>query len=398
MHRTVTSALVALLSALALVVGAPTAANAYTPAPGAIFNNPRGPLESKDRILTHIVKTIDSTPRGSEIRIAAYSNDRPDVAEALIRAHQRGVDVQVVLNDNWTSGATRRLVKVLGQDVDRRSFVSICAGSCRGGFGNQHMKFYLFSKAGQASDVVMVGSANLTGYGARVQWNDLYTTSDAPQLRELYTTLFEQLVRDRRVASPYVHKVVGDYENEFFPMPSMDQANDPVMHRLDEVRCAASGGTGINGHTMIRVVMYGWVDSRGLYLAKKMADLDRAGCDVRVILSSPGGRVVRNLIAGGVLVKTADLDLDHNKDTGFDDTPFEVFTHQKYMTLSGSFRGEMSNQVWTGSENWSNLGLRNDEVTIRIPGAATHKSYVANFDYLWKNWTKWLDPSDDKPS
>ena len=398
MHRTVTSALVALLTALTLVVGAPTAANAYTPAPGALFNNPRGPLEAKDRILSHIVKTVDSTPRGSEIRIAAYSNDRPDVAEALIRAHQRGVDVQVVLNDNWTSRATRRLVKVLGQDTNRRSFVSICSGSCRGGFGNQHMKFYLFSKAGQAKDVVMVGSANLTGYGARVQWNDLYTTSEAPQLRELYTTVFEQLVRDRRVASPYVHKVVGDYENEFFPMPSMDQANDPVMHRLDDVRCTASGGTGVNGHTMIRVVMYGWVDSRGLYLAKEMADLDRAGCDVRVILSSPGGRVVRNLIAGGVLVKTADLDLDHDKDTGFDDTPFEVFTHQKYMTLSGSYRGQMSNQVWTGSENWSNLGLRNDEVTIRIPGSATHRAYVANFDYLWKHWTKWLDPEKKSTS
>jgi hypothetical protein len=58
----------------------------------------------------------------------------------------------------------------------------------------------------------------------------------------------------------------------------------------------------------------------------------------------------------------------------------------------------MSNQVWTGSENWSNLGLRNDEVTIRIPGRATHNAYVANFDYLWKHWTKWLDPEKKSTS
>ena len=237
MIRTASSTFAALLITLvgallvALLVTPPAAA--YTPGSGALFNNARGNLEAKDRILTHIVKTIESTPRNSEIRIAAYSNDRPDVVEALIRAHQRGVDVQVVLNDNWTSGATRRLVRVLGRDTNRRSFVAICAGSCRGGFGNQHMKFYLFSKAGQARDVVMVGSANLTGYGARVQWNDLYTTSNAPELRDLYTKVFEQLVRDRRVASPYIHRVVGDYENEFFPMPTHDSGGRPG-------RCTAS--------------------------------------------------------------------------------------------------------------------------------------------------------------
>ena len=395
MLRSASALLVGLLSAVLLVAGLPAPAQAYTPGSGPLFNNPRGNLEAKDRILTHIVKTIESTPRGSEIRIAAYSNDRPDVVDALIRAHQRGVDVQVVLNDNWTSGATRRLVRSLGQDTNRRSFVAICAGSCRGGFGNQHMKFYLFSRAGKAQDVVMVGSANLTGYGARVQWNDMYTTSNAAELRDLYTMVFEQLVRDRRVAEPYIHKSVGDYENEFFPMPSMTAEHDPVLERLDAVRCAATGGTGSKGRTVIRIVMYGWVDSRGLYLAQRVADLDRSGCDVRVILSAPGGRVVRTLMRGGVLVKSADLDLDHNENTGFDETPYEVFTHQKYMALSGSYRGEMGYQVWTGSENWSNLGLRNDEVTIRVPGRSTHAAYVANFDYLWADHTRWLDPFSD---
>jgi phosphatidylserine/phosphatidylglycerophosphate/cardiolipin synthase-like enzyme len=138
--------------------------------------------------------------------------------------------------------------------------------------------------------------------------------------------------------------------------------------------------------------MYGWVDSRGLYLAKRVADLARAGCDVRAVLSAPGGRVVRNLIAGGVRVKSADLDLDNDEDTGFDQTPYEVFTHQKYMTLSGTYRGTAGYQVWTGSENWSNLGLHNDEVTIRIPGRGVHRQYVANFDYLWAHHTRWLDP------
>ena len=386
MLRKACAVMATVLVVLTSVAGA---ASAYTPDQGPIFNNPRGNAEARDRIVTHIVRTINSTPKHSTIRIAAYSNDRPDVVDALIAAHKRGVDVQMVLNDNWTSGATRRLIRTVGQDTNRRSFIAICRGSCRGGAGNQHMKFYLFSKAGSADDVVMVGSANTTGYGARTQWNDMFTATEEPALRDLYTKIFEQLVRNRQVAEPYVRRTAGVYENEFFPHYDTTAENDPVMERLNGVRCAASGGTGSRGHTVIRIVMYGWGADRGLYLAQKVADLDKSGCDVKALLSAPGRKIVGTLQRGGVLVKSADLDLDNNDATGFDDTPYEVFTHQKYMALSGSYRGDMGYQVWTGSENWSGMGMINDEVVIRIPKRSAYEKYVANFDYVWSNYSRW---------
>lgn len=379
-----------LLAGVVVLVGGVGAAAAYTPEEGAVFNHPRGGREGQDRIITHLVRTISSTPRHSTIRIAAYSNDRPDVVDALIAAHQRGVDVQMVLNDNWTSAATRRLIRVLGQNPDRRSFVSICAGSCRGGAGNQHMKFYLFSRAGKAGNVVMVGSANTTGFGAKSQWNDMYTSTGVPELRELYTKIFEQLVRDVRLADPYVRKTVGAYENEFFPVYGATAETDPVMRRLDDVRCVAGAGTGLDGRTVIRIVMYGWRAERGLYIADKVADLSRQGCNVRVLVSSGGRQVVGTLKRGGVLVKSADLDLDDDERTGFGETGFEVFTHEKYMLLSGTFRGVSGHQVWTGSENWSGRGLMNDEVTIRIPRRSTYTAYLANFDLIWRSWSRWL--------
>jgi phosphatidylserine/phosphatidylglycerophosphate/cardiolipin synthase-like enzyme len=382
-----------LTASLVLVTTFAGAASAYTPEPGPIFNNPRGNTAAKDRIIKHLVDTINSTPKYSVIRIAAYSNDRPDVVDALIAAHRRGVDVQMVLNDNWTSGATNRLVKVVGRDTNRRSFIAICQGSCRGGAGNQHMKFYLFSKAGKAKDVVMVGSANTTGYGARTQWNDMYTATGQPELRDLYTKIFEQLVRDRKLADPHVRRTTGIYESEFYPHYDTTEANDPVMARLNAVRCVATGGTGNNGHTVIRIVMYGWRAERGLYLAQKVAALDQAGCDVRVLVSSPGRKIVGTLRRGGVLIRSADLDLDDDKDTGFGGTPYEVFTHQKYMALSGSFRNSMGHQVWTGSENWSGMGMINDEVTIRIPKRGAYTKYVTNFNYVWANYSRSLEPS-----
>lgn len=390
------------------------AAYAYTPESGARFNDPGGSREAVNRSMAHIRKSIESAKKGSIIRIATYTHNRADITDALIDAcKQRHVTVQMVLNDNNTSRTTRRLIRVLGSNIKPHykdacnprkkplvdavgdepypdpSYVKICYQSCRKGAGNQHMKFYLFSKAGSADDVVMVGSANTTGYGARTQWNDMFTATEEPALRDLYTKIFEQLVRNRQVAEPYVRRTAGVYENEFFPHYDTTAENDPVMERLNGVRCAASGGTGSRGHTVIRIVMYGWGADRGLYLAQKVADLDKSGCDVKALLSAPGRKIVGTLQRGGVLVKSADLDLDNNDATGFDDTPYEVFTHQKYMALSGSYRGAMGYQVWTGSENWSGMGMINDEVVIRIPKRSAYEKYVANFDYVWSNYSRW---------
>jgi hypothetical protein len=70
-----------------------------------------------------------------------------------------------------------------------------------------------------------------------------------------------------------------------------------------------------------------------------------------------------------------------------------VFTHQKYMALSGSFRNNMGHQVWTGSENWSGMGMINDEVTIRIPKRGAYTKYVTNFNYVWANYSRSLEPT-----
>lgn len=444
-------------------------AAAYAPSPGGMFNNPRGASAAKYRILSNIIRSVNNTPRHATIRIAAYSFDRKDVADALLKACNRHVAVQMVLNDNWTSRQTLRLQRRMGTNVDRHlndgcnrvvqitkpnstcrttvsaadpgatsgsttkrvtdlrtgiltttftttnitdktagphgtvttsvcvqrpypvpSFVKICTSSCRGGAGNQHMKFYMFSRTGNVSNVTMIGSANLTRFGAVMQWNDMFTTVNNRGMWSVYSAIFAELARDKRVSNPYRVRTVGDLENRFSPHPDTTISNDPMMRRLNKVRCRAAGGTGINGHTAIRILMYGWQGQRGLYLANKVANLDRHGCDVRVILSSPGHQVIGALKRGGVLVKSADLDLNGNPDDGFEQTGYELFTHEKWMALSGGYGSTSSRNVWTGSENWSNLALMNDEVNIAIPRRSAYLAYAANFDYIWAHWSRWL--------
>jgi hypothetical protein len=294
----------------------------------------------------------------------------------MLRAHRRGVNVQMVLNDNWTSFQTRRLVRRLGHNPNHKNFVVICHGSCRGGYGNQHMKVYLFTQTGKAKNVVMTGSSNMTSYAAVNQWNDMFTVDNAAKMHALYAKIFDQLKYDRRVKHPFVVETTGAYQSMFYPHRGTTQANDPLMLRLNKIRCHAIGGTGVHGRSKIRIAVYGWTGRRGLYLARKVASLRHHGCNISVILSNGGGEVANRLKGAGIPVRSADYDYNHNG-------TLEKFTHEKWMTLSGTYAGHGVRRVWTGSENWSTLAPHNDEVTLRVDRGRAYRQYLQNFDLIW---------------
>ena len=400
----------AVLTALTLtLLGTAAPASAYTPPPGAAFNDPDGTRAAQNRLAVRVRESIKSVPRHGVVRIAAYSFDRKDIADALIGACRRGVSVQIVLNDNWTSRPTKRMRRIMGTRInphwsdachprkrpdnpkksDRKpyptpSFVKICKASCRGGAGNQHMKFFTFSQAGRASNVLMTGSVNLTEFAASTHWNDMYTLVGKPRMYNSYARVFRELAEDKRVNPRYRMVTNGDYVTEFGARSNTTRATDPILRRLNNIKCNYGRGK----HTQMRIEMYAWAGTRGAYLASKVADLDRRGCVVRAILSSSTQKVKRTLRRGGVQVRSASMNLDGDRDTGWGGTPWERFTHEKYMTVNGWWNGGVHKVVWTGSENWSQVSLINDELTLRIPRAGAHADYTRHFNYLWTRRTR----------
>ncbi len=150
------------------------------------------------------------------------------------------------------------------------------------------------------------------------------------------------------------------------------------MNRLRAVRCNhVRSPAGIGGHTMIRINMYGWNGTRGVYLAREAAKLSRAGCNIKVVETHGGGRVVRILEHSGVVVKTPDKDRNNNGTV-------DLYTHEKWMILSGRYHGGTGWHVWTGSQNWSDRSLNGDEVTMHIPRRGVFWAYRQHFQFLWK--------------
>ena len=387
------SVVVALVAALALATlmttaptqTRPTAARvlAYTPQTGAIFNRPVGANSEKRAIFRHINKTIDSTPAGATIRIAVYSFAEARTSKRLIAAHERGVKVQLIFNDHTIYKPERRLQSVLGSNPRARSFARFCEGTCRGGKGNMHQKVFLFTRAGAAENVVMVGSNNMTRNNAVNQWSDIYTVVGDPALFFTYAGVFDQMKRDVPQTTPYIQAEINGYGPQFYPRPETTQLDDPIYLALSQVTClGAAEGYGElvtlpDGTTQwvsrIRISHHAWNGDRGRYLALKVAALKRAGCDVRVIYGVGIGGVVKNILTRAAVPMSSG-------------TVKGVRTHQKVFTVSGVYAGNpASTVVWNGSHNWSNGALRRDDVVLRINTPEVYAQYLANFDDIWAN-------------
>jgi phosphatidylserine/phosphatidylglycerophosphate/cardiolipin synthase-like enzyme len=393
----------------------------YTPPAGPKFNNPYAHRKKRRALLTHVVRTIDSTPgyrllnpvthrrmrcpadprlAPSTIRIAVYSVADLSFADALARAQRRCVSVKVLMNSHLTALTSRswgRIVKALGKRPHdwnaSRSFAMRCTNGCLG-TSVLHAKFFLFSRAGRAHDIVMTGSTNMTSNAVNVQWNDLFTVDGNPQLYDQFRAHFRMMLPDRAGKGPWTYEA-GRYRTTFFPAADMNERNDDVMRTLRNVSCrGARDGAGIRGRTVLYVAMHAWFGVRGQYIADEVRHLQRQGCYVRVLYSFMSlatfeklgsdrlpRMVVRRVQFPGALGLVA-----------------TKYSHMKMLAISGHLGPDRSAWVtWTGSNNWTDRGDRADEVTLRISSRAVYRKYVRHWKHMRDTrstavWAKFPEP------
>lgn len=366
--------------ALALLPAGSTAATGvarvprvFTPVTGATFNRPVGTAGQQRAIFTQLNKTVAAAPRDSVIRMAVFSFSEKATADALLAAHQRGVRVQLIFDDHVVYAQEARLRRALGGNPEHRSFVVYCHRSCRSTGGNMHDKFFTFSRAGRASYVSMAGSNNITRHNAVDQWSDVYTVVNNRALYGRFYHVFSQMKWDRPMPSPYQSADVGAYQTQFFPSGPMAMEDDPLYRVLEQVRC--TGLTFPTGYdsTALRIAMHAWNGDRGLYLARKVADLQSEGCRAYVVYGVGMGSQVRNILTEAGVALSAG-------------TRSGVRTHQKTLSIRGVYGDNTAAKVvWTGSHNWTDGSFGRDEVIFRVSGARAWGQYYSNFTDMWRN-------------
>jgi phosphatidylserine/phosphatidylglycerophosphate/cardiolipin synthase-like enzyme len=350
-----------------------------TVATGAVFDDPTA---GRRDIPRHVSALIEHTGPGALIRIAIFvvsGETGKAFARDLIAAHERGVNVQMVV-DGWQADdrAVQMLIEQLGRDRSGRSWLHACTGlspegttsACIGSKG-MHNKFFLFSETGGARNVVVQSSANFTDLSAATHWNNALTLVGNDDLYQAYASYFADLSAERRNDDYY--RVVqtamspGSVVAHFFPRAGGDSSTDTILELLAPV----DGGK----RTQIRVGMSEW-DTYRIGVAQRLCELAGSGASVRVVHGVMND-AVRTLLRSASGVELRALD-DARRPPGR--------IHSKYMLIEGKCADIADAKiVITGSHNYTQTSLRrNDEALLRFDLAAIYDQYVSNFSAMWE--------------
>lgn len=393
----------------------------YLPASGASFNNPLAGHTSQRRNLSKVIATINSMPgyavahssicgtlaqRPGTIRVSLYSVTDGAFADAMVAAARRCISVQILMNNHLSAGNTHA-IRVMQHALGARTFTGRrmkqnfahrCSFGCRGS-GVLHSKFYLFDSTiagtsfNRVHNTVMVGSSNMTANAAKVQWNDLYTVRNRPDLRGQYIRQFNSMARDngfKRVAGV---QHAGAYQTTFWPYKR--GAQDPYLTALRSVRCTgATGGSGTHGRTVVYINMHAWFEARGLSMANQVRRLYNQGCYVHVLYGFMSFGVFKKLRkgTGGRMTVRRTL-FSHDGRTGY------VYTHFKNIAISGHIGGDTNARAsYTGSDNFTNYGTHFDEVMMRIATVSAFNQYRRQFNYMSRRKSSAVYANFSEPS
>jgi phosphatidylserine/phosphatidylglycerophosphate/cardiolipin synthase-like enzyme len=346
----------------------------YRPSPGVTFNRP-----GQQAVNNKLLRAIRHSQHGSKIRAMTWNFNSWVFVRALRSAHKRGVSVRILMARSLAreQGARgpyntlRRALRKQDRRREMRSWFHTCSNSCRGRGGAMHAKMYLFSKTGAQPRVVMSSSANMTGASASSQYNDMYTVRGSKRAYKNSIKVFNEASKDRPARARGYS--AGSIKGWFQPRTGR---GDLVSKMLNRVKCKGARGAGIKGRTSLRIAQDVILGKRGIRIAKKIKQLHRRGCNIRLVYSQLGGKIWRILqgVPRNHLVRDSD-----------GDGAYDVYLHMKAMAISGHYGGRRGARlVYQGSENWSSLASISDEQGLVINRGRVERKYGRHINRLFR--------------
>ncbi|WP_327356049.1 phospholipase D-like domain-containing protein [Streptomyces sp. NBC_01304] len=382
----------------AVGTGSAGAAEGPTWTEGPIFNDPLGTTEQQYAIRTRLVQLTDAAVPGSTIKVAVYHVWEQTMVDALVRAKNRGVNVQILLDS--TSKTERpentvyaQLATAFGTDRAKPSFITLCAKdkSCLGdpqwGKSIMHNKFWLFSEVEGAKDVVVQTTSNSTPSAHTKFFNDALLLPNNPTLYDAYGDYFDEMTRKNWADWHYRTVSNGLYKAYFFPREGSTNETDTIYSVLNNVKCTYKDTAGVTQRTKVRVSIFKLTRQQ---IADKLVDLKKKGCSVYVTYAetdsakSQGGTKgtwEKLHTSGGPSVRCYNDDRDPLHPGQKLVAPYIV--HNKYVLIDGVYDGKRNKVTFSGSGNYTAPALReNDEVIVKVDDDQVHDMYRVNFDRL----------------
>lgn len=322
---------------------APSSAIESEPSGGlqVLFTSPRYPDEESyhsDGLDEKLATAIDAAQQ--TVDIAAFEFDLERVADALVRASQRGVQVRVVVDSDYEDEVG--LIILRGADIpivtdDRDPFM--------------HNKFVVID-----SHLVWSGSWNLTDNGTYRNNNNVLIV-ESKNLADNYTAEFDEMFEEQ---------AFGASSPDQTPHPQIDfngvlvenyfESEGQVSARIVELVASAESS--------VYFMAFAFTDND---IAKEMVSQARAGLDVRGVMES------RNANGQGSDFESM---LQSGVDMLKDGNPYAM--HHKVIIVDEAI-------VITGSYNFTaSAADKNDENVLIVHSPELAAQYLAEFERVYQ--------------
>lgn len=330
--------------------------------PEAIFTDPASIKEGIQStvIYDRVVELVDATPEDASIYISIFGFYQfKYLVSALKRAYSRNVKLHVMVDmgsHNADLISKNRVtvdeLKELGDDVE-----IVLVDNDAGSIAINHNKFILLSEVVTdetiLENVIFQTSHNFTRA-------DLYKIQDAVTLAheglyKAYFTYWQDMKALARIGMKnFDYREYHDPASitAFFYPKRRDGAaygEDTIIEILNDITDPSSA--------TIKIGMSIWTDSRVVIL-EKLDELLELGAQIEIISKSNKGPLIYEgleaLEQKGAYVKLYNMtEADQQK----------INIHSKFMMIQGNWRGEETNLLLTGSQNFSNNALKNNNET-----------------------------------
>ncbi|WP_276496617.1 phospholipase D-like domain-containing protein [Pontibacter litorisediminis] len=360
----------------------PAAAKPVTASfPEAVFTSPdklsRG--TSSTEILDRLIALIDATPEGAEIHISIYMFDYAELVDALERADARGVKLHLMLDlsREESQKINPYTIKQLKAKLSENAEL-VVVDSDAGSIAINHNKFVLFSKvltqAGEATDLVLQTSHNFILSGTRKVQDAVFLTHKGLYGAYLgYWQDMKQRAQQGMTGYNYTeyHDPAAGISAYFLPKRREGAAygEDSIIELLQKIT-EPSGA-------VIRIGMSDWTSSR-MNIVEKLAELLDQGATIELVVKSS---ISEDILAGlrALEEKGAYLKVYNMTES----SKLQVNIHAKFLLIEGAWEGENANIVITGSHNFTQNALRNNnETMLLLKDHALYDTYTAYFEEL----------------
>lgn len=329
------------------------------------FNRPKSFLRPDQTLETLLVRYLDAATPGSKVFASFYQLKSTAVVRSLLRAHGRGVQLNLVFDDIAREkdyrGTLADLLKVLPE-----SAIFVCPEKgCINVRGNNHNKFFLFEKvsfAGVDVEAVTIQTSHNFKKSQTFNFNDLLIFSANRPVYSAFESYWQSLRDPKRggeVAG--VQRFEDELNTTLYFSPFVTA--DPYLEELKDFDCGADGE--------ILIMQSFFTDTRGLALLKRLEEIKRHSPDCRI-----EALLRDNDSHNGLKTEQDASALSFHRINRV--RSFGVSVHSKLMLLKG---GDGRKRVLTGSLNLTDRSLAGDEAAVAVTSSEAFDAYRAYWEF-----------------